>query len=187
MTRPSISTMFAPAILGPALCLACVVAIALAAPDIRIAREVYGGGGGTLGQPPVRVTGTVGQPAVGILDASGVVLRSGFWQPSGPVSAVPGETAPDRPALLGNTPNPFNPATEISFSVGPAARPTRLQVFDLGGRLVRTLVDGVVSPGVTRIMWRGDDDRGSQVASGVYFYRLQVGGEQFTQKMMLLK
>lgn len=91
-----------------------------------------------------------------------------------------------RYALTQNMPNPFNPMTEISFEL-PERIPVRLQVFDLRGRLVRTLVDGPREAGVQRVTWDGRDARGARVASGVYLYRIQAGDWVDQRKMTLVK
>jgi len=89
-------------------------------------------------------------------------------------------------SLEQNLPNPFNPATTITFTV-PARSHVRLAIYDVGGRLVRTLVNGVVEDGTTEIAWDAVDDHGAHVSSGVYFYRLEAGKELLTKKMILLK
>ena len=89
-------------------------------------------------------------------------------------------------SLAQNTPNPFNPSTTISYTV---AQPTQvsLTVYDLRGRVVKTLVERFVDAGTYQVQWHGRDSKGRAVASGVYFYRLQA--EEFTmvRKMVLLK
>jgi hypothetical protein len=88
---------------------------------------------------------------------------------------------------LENYPNPFNPATTIRYSLPKATRVT-LAVYDVGGRLVRTLIDHAKTPaGVFETRWDGLGDRDAPVASGVYFYRLTIAGETLTRKMVLLK
>lgn len=88
--------------------------------------------------------------------------------------------------LSRNVPNPFNPATEISFAL-PRAGAVKLQIFDVAGRVVRTLVHGRLEAGTHAAVWRGLDDTGARAASGTYFYRLEAGGDVFTRKMTLLK
>jgi hypothetical protein len=95
---------------------------------------------------------------------------------------------PDRLTLMGNTPNPFNPMTTIRFVVpaGPR-RDHTLRIYDVAGRLVRELSSGSIEPGVHDVRWDGTDDRGTQVSSGVYLYRVSVGTESLRGKMVLLK
>jgi len=89
-------------------------------------------------------------------------------------------------ALGQNHPNPFNPTTEIPFSVAKTGR-VSLNVYDAGGRLVRRLVDGVNEPGSHTATWDGRDDLGNAVGSGVYFCRLTAGKAIRVRKMVLLK
>ncbi len=96
---------------------------------------------------------------------------------------------PDQPpalALLPNTPNPFNPETVFRFGLPEAGR-ARLEVYDLAGRHVRTLVDGPVSAGWQTATWDGRGDGGERVASGVYFCRLEVGARELSRKVVVLK
>jgi len=89
-----------------------------------------------------------------------------------------------------NVPNPFNPTTAISYAVPDLAAGARvsLRVFDIGGRLVRVLAEGFRAPGEYTVYWDGTNERGTPVASGVYFYRMISGdGQVFTRKMVLLK
>ncbi len=88
--------------------------------------------------------------------------------------------------LAQNYPNPFNPTTTIAFNLPTAGR-VKLQVFDVRGRLVRTLLDEQRDAGNHSVMWNGRDDRGAAAASGMYLYRLQAGGQTQQRPMMLVK
>jgi hypothetical protein len=93
-------------------------------------------------------------------------------------------------ALHQNYPNPFNPTTTIAFSIGEGvvgAIHARLDVYNVLGQRVTTLVDGYVEPGRHEYEWDGTDRSGRQVASGLYFYRLIAGRDAETKKMVLLK
>jgi hypothetical protein len=96
------------------------------------------------------------------------------------------DRAPTGLALLSTVPNPFNPSTTIAFSVDEPAH-VRLRVFDVGGRAVRTLIDGPRGRGEHSVMWDGHDGRGNAAGSGVYFVRLESGGQTRTRKIVLLK
>jgi hypothetical protein len=96
------------------------------------------------------------------------------------------EAAAPRFALYANRPNPFNPRTEIAFELSHAQR-AHLDVYDVGGRHVRTLVDEVRKPGRHRIVWDGTDQGGRAVASGIYLYRLRGDTRTVTRRMMLLR
>jgi len=71
--------------------------------------------------------------------------------------------------------------------VPPGATSVQLVVYDVVGRRIRTLVDGVEPPGARAVTWEGRDDAGRFVASGVYFYRLRAGSTTLTRRMVLLK
>jgi hypothetical protein len=95
-----------------------------------------------------------------------------------------------RAAIRAAEPNPFNPRTLIHFEVPGTAGglvPTRLEIFDLKGRLVRQIHIGPLSPGPHALEWDGVDGQGRGVASGVYLAVLRCAGEQRTLKMSLVK
>ncbi len=85
-----------------------------------------------------------------------------------------------------NNPNPFNPSTEIRFNVSRAGTGS-LRIYNLRGELVRTLKSGRFAAGSDVVVWNGRADGGEAVGSGVYFYRLEVGIEALTRRMVLLK
>lgn len=91
------------------------------------------------------------------------------------------EQTPDRFVLSQNYPNPFNPRTTIAFSL-PQAQFVKLAVYDLTGRLVKTLVNGYTAAGTHHATFDASD-----LASGVYVYRLEAGSYQQTNKMALVK
>ncbi len=93
---------------------------------------------------------------------------------------------PERFALLGAYPNPFNPSTTIAFEL-PSSTMVRLGIYDLQGRLVRRLVDGHLPAGSHGIVWDGRDRSGRTVGSGVYLYRFLAAGLEETRKIMLVK
>ena len=116
---------------------------------------------------------------IGVVNAWG--LRFTYAQ----VASAP-QDLPARTALLGNRPNPFNPATNIDFELAAAAR-VRLEVFDLAGRRVATLVDESLDAGRHTARWSGRDDAGRAASTGTYFYRLSAGPDVQVRKMLLLK
>ena len=89
-------------------------------------------------------------------------------------------------ALSQNYPNPFNPETTISYDLAEGSE-VRLEVYNVMGQLVNTLVSEAQAAGRYRMRWSGQDAFGRQVASGVYFYRLQTEGFKAVRKLMLLK
>jgi len=89
--------------------------------------------------------------------------------------------------LAQNAPNPFNPSTTIAFTVDPAGGPWNLRVYDLAGRLVRTLAAGPAVADSLSAVWDGTDRAGRPVAAGVYRYRLAQGGRSESRSMALLE
>jgi hypothetical protein len=96
-------------------------------------------------------------------------------------------------SLIGNYPNPFNPETIIRFSVGAISTategilPVRIDVYNIRGQHVRTLVDGLFESGDYDIAWNGTDENDNPVASGVYFYRMVSGEHTEVKRMLLMK
>jgi hypothetical protein len=88
--------------------------------------------------------------------------------------------------LAQNMPNPFNPKTTIAFNL-PQAADVRLEVYDVAGRRVATLINRNLAAGPHEVVWNGLADGGEHVASGVYFYRLAAGDRELSRKMVLLK
>ncbi len=125
-----------------------------------------------------RVAGQAGQ-----LNSWGVRIR-GTGSPVGIEEA--GQQLPDKFALMQNYPNPFNPSTKISFSL-PEAGQARLEIFDIMGRKVVTLLDSPLPAGTHTIDWNGKSGSGDAVSSGVYFARLNVGDRRAVIRMSLLK
>jgi hypothetical protein len=85
-----------------------------------------------------------------------------------------------------NYPNPFNPTTTISFSL-PSGGHAALDVYNILGRKVITLFDGLATAGENQVVWEGVDAGGSPVASGIYFYKLKTSAFEQTRKMVLMK
>lgn len=89
-------------------------------------------------------------------------------------------------SAISATPNPFNPATNISFLLNKDTDMS-LCVYNVRGQLVATLMQGLLHTGVYTITWNGTSDSGSPVASGVYYYQLSSPDEQVSNKMLLVK
>jgi hypothetical protein len=88
--------------------------------------------------------------------------------------------------LKGNYPNPFNPETVIKFYL-PQDSKVNLRVYNILGQVVHTLVDEPLAAGDHSVTWNGKNEQGRDVASGVYFYRIQAGSFESIQKMTLLR
>jgi hypothetical protein len=111
------------------------------------------------------------------------------YEVTGPWAPVPSSTdwLANGPGLsLSVFPNPFRNSTRITYSAAESSM-VRVDVHDAGGRRVRTLVEQRVPGGRHAVSWDGRDDRGSAVASGVYFIELVAGGAKVTRKVELLR
>lgn len=108
-----------------------------------------------------------------------------YWGEAVPTSVA--ESAPIvRNTLEQNFPNPFNPITTIAFSVAENSH-VLLAIYDVRGRLVRTLMNEPRGVGSYHVVWDGKTGAGTRASSGVYFYRLTAGRFKSTKKMLLLK
>ena len=97
-----------------------------------------------------------------------------------------GATTPAETKVLGNYPNPFNPSTTISYTMGQAGWVT-LKVFNTLGQEIATLVDGYQTAGQQTALWNGLNQNGQTVSSGLYFYRLSTTGAVHSGRMLLAK
>jgi len=89
-------------------------------------------------------------------------------------------------SLRQNYPNPFNPLTRIDFSLKNSA-PVALEIFNIKGQRVKTLVNDVLSEGNHSVIWNGTNSQDRSVGAGIYFYRLTTPDTSLTRKMLLLK
>ncbi len=143
----------------------------------------------------------VGKPSVSIMKDVSRPEQTEFWYLVVSDKTVSAEkeilvenAEPELPevfSLSPNYPNPFNPSTTIKFQLparnGPASVRTVLRVYDILGRLVRTIVDEDMSPGFYTKQWDGLNDNGIRISSGVYFYSITAGEFRETKKMLLIK
>ncbi|MGH7496867.1 MAG: FlgD immunoglobulin-like domain containing protein [bacterium] len=148
-----------------------------------------------ISMPPHNVTAAMGLPVVAQNET-----RNRLWHRELLLGALPksnGEDAEDQPELAAERvedyalaaevyPNPFNPSTTIRFRLREAA-PVKLQIFNISGQLVRTLVDEDLPAGEHLRQWNARNHRGEAVATGTYLYRLRLGARLVTGQMQLLK
>jgi hypothetical protein len=148
----------------------------------QITESVIGSGGGGGSGGSYSIVGTVGQPTIGVMSGGSYVNEVGFWyQPGWILTGVEDELLPKRFSLGQNFPNPFNPVTTFRFSVPRTARVT-VTLYDVAGRVVRTLTDETYEPGYHTLPL---DAHG--LASGVYFCRMTSEDFSETTKLLLLK
>jgi len=140
--------------------------------------------------------GTVGQPVVGVggFEPGSIDVYHGFWyfpKPSSSVNSPEGPVAGER--SLWNAPNPFTTSTTIHFQI-PNRSQVRLRIYDMDGKLVRSLVDASYTAGQHSTAWDARNESGEQVATGYYYYTLDAqpldqSGQavNYQQKMLLMK
>jgi hypothetical protein len=109
-----------------------------------------------------------------------------FFDPMDAPDGTDGSQLPETFNLAQNYPNPFNPATTITYSV-PERSHVTVDVFNVLGQRVRTLIDREQAAGSYTVTWDGADDRGTALATGVYLYRFRAGDYIETRKMLLMK
>jgi hypothetical protein len=133
---------------------------------------------------------SVGQPTVGPAASTSYQVVLGVWNAvtgtGTGVTEIPTGELPETFALAQNYPNPFNPVTQIAFDL-PRATHAKLEIYNIVGRKVITLLDDKRSAGSYVADWDGRDDSGNSVASGFYLYRLKTDDAVATRKMILLK
>ena len=162
-----------------------------------ISRQVIGNGATMIydGQGNLVLGGTVGQTFVGVsgYEAGSADLYHGFWYFQSSASSVDDDIVAGETSQLWNSPNPFTSSTTIHFNI-PNRSSVRLRIYDMDGKLVRSLVDASYSAGDHSIAWNATDDNGDQLATGYYYYTLDAqpsgqGGRSinYQQKMLLMK
>lgn len=117
--------------------------------------------------------------------------QTGASLPSSPVSVDYATDANDannvnKTKLMQNLPNPFNPSTLINYSVANKGK-VNIEVYNILGQKVAKLVDEIKNPGQHHVEFKGKSDKGHDLPSGVYFYRLTTKSSKLTKKMLLLK
>jgi hypothetical protein len=149
-------------------------------------------GGGVLSSTNYNAAASVSQTAIGSLTGSNFLAYIGFWYPgilTGITEDKTGETIEPNALvtrLYNARPNPFANQTAIRYSLSAKSKAS-LFIYDITGRLVKTLVNASIEPGVYSINWNGKNERDQQVASGVYFYQLKTDNYLKTNKLLLTK
>jgi len=155
------------------------------AAQVRLTHGVLGGGGTTASGGGVQLSATAGQGVTACCQGAQQRIQSGFWAVQTLALSNVGQDeavgVPEIFELAQNFPNPFNPVTTVSYIL-PVGGAVRLEIFDLCGRSMGVLVDAVQAAGRYRV-----EIDGSQMASGVYIYRLHAGERQGIRKMTLIK
>jgi hypothetical protein len=149
---------------------------------------VIGAGGGPAAGTGNNFNGTLGQPTpIGQGSNNLTTIDAGYWAQVRPWIPT-GTTTPVvlRNELFQNYPNPFNPTTTVEYTLAQALF-VEIEIFNVRGQKVKTLVNETRPPGRHRVQWNGNNDAGLRVASGVYFYRIRAGSYTDVKKLVLLK
>lgn len=153
-----------------------------------LTKQALGAAGGDGTSASHLVSFTLGLPAIGPTSSAKISVIAGFWFAGTGVIGVRdalGETGATR--LHSNFPNPFRGQTSLAFEIagsGKSVVDTRLDIYDVQGRLVKTLVREPLLAGHHRVAWDGTDASRQRVPSGIYLGRLTVGGESRTIRLV---
>lgn len=181
-------------VIGLAICCAAVSALAVTPAGAQYSLGWFTiDGGGTTGAAGGSYTlrGTAGQPDAGFLTGSSYALSGGFWGSTNTTTGI----VPDEPAggavplafrLHTAAPNPFSQRTSLAFDL-PAASAVQLDVYDVAGRLVKTLARESLPAGSHERGWDRTDRNGRQVAAGIYFVRFDAGSMAAREKIVVLR
>lgn len=175
--------------------LLCIPVVTSKAGYLLLSDALSSSGGGAKSQSYLLGV-TIGQAVTGVDSNSTYIEAAGFchwdmpaWCPP-EVGVKDGSNfdipLPTEYSLSQNYPNPFNPVTTINYSL-PEAVHVKLEIYNVLGQKVRTLVDGLQVAGYKRVHWNGRDEYRGEMASGVYFYRLEAGRYSSSKKLLLLK
>jgi len=145
-------------------------------------------GGGEMSSAAYRCGATAGQTAAGQLTGPSYWALIGFWQADFGVGIREEAHWPNQGPLVTRlyapAPNPSRAHAAIRYSLAAETR-AQVQVHDLTGRLVRTLVNTVQKPGRYASRWDGQDNAGRMLANGIYFCRMHADDYQATEKLVL--
>lgn len=179
------------------LCLLTLLFATVSTPSTAqyaVTRSVLDMAGGVRISASYRLVDACGQTAADVSASPSYILKSGFLAlgllPTGiegPETHIP---LPRSYVLEQNYPNPFNPSTTIRYDIPESAGQgvlVRLDILNMRGQRIRTLVDDLRGPGSYTVHWDGRSDRGERVGSGIYFYRIVTDRFTTTRKMTVLK
>jgi hypothetical protein len=174
------------------LILAFLVGLVVAAnaQNFRCDWSVNGIGGGEMSSTAYRCGATAGQTAAGFMTGTEFLAVVGFWQ-ADYQTGIAEKQGPVFPKglitrLEAVAPNPFRNQTQVRYALATEG-PVYIEVHDLAGRAVRTLVTGRQPAGRYDVVWRGQDDAGRELANGIYFCRLEAGDRLDVTKILLAR
>ncbi|MCK5075819.1 MAG: T9SS type A sorting domain-containing protein, partial [Calditrichia bacterium] len=120
------------------------------------------------------------------LSGYNAMMRAVVAVPEGDYPEEDNDDLENKIELKQNYPNPFNPITSIEFII-PRANHVKLEIYNMLGQKVKTLVNTKMQAGPHTMQWNGKDEEGNSVSSGVYFYRIKAGKYSKIRKMLFLK
>lgn len=179
-------------LIGFALLLVCFRAVQPASAEFTLRNDLNPPGSINGAGEEYQLTGSVSWIFTGQVTDEPWVLIQGFWTPamSNPSSVEESHRSCYSFMLRQNYPNPCRPRTAIEFAVPGAEGSqvhTSLIIYDVSGRQIRQLLDQEVPAGFHRLDWRGHNDAGEPVSSGVYFCKLTSGQQIATKRLIVLK
>jgi hypothetical protein len=181
--------------LGPTIVTAVFLTSIATASAFELQKVAYSGGAFEAGSGSFMLRATVGEAGiVGAVTGGSFQLGEGFWAGIWRLTAT--DVSEEGPAgdseiryanaFRQNFPNPFGAWTVLAFSVAEESS-VEMVIFNVQGRRVATVTDGILSPGRYEARWDGRDGLGRFVAAGVYFARLQIGEWSETKKMLRVR
>ncbi|MDO9577347.1 MAG: FlgD immunoglobulin-like domain containing protein [Candidatus Cloacimonadales bacterium] len=120
-------------------------------------------------------------------NGSAIIDMGAYEYGAEPYVEAPQNLVPSTPNQLTNYPNPFNPSTTIKFSVTQTSSFVTLEIYNIKGQKVKTLIDAYLPKGVFSTTWNGRDSSNKRVSSGEYIAKLQQDGKETAKKIMMLK
>ncbi|MEO0076054.1 MAG: T9SS type A sorting domain-containing protein, partial [candidate division WOR-3 bacterium] len=142
---------------------------------------------GNLTSSIYKTSATVSQTAIGSLTGNNFLALLGFWYPGIIVSIDEEDDLMPTPLitdLYSAMPNPFKTTTALSYSLATNEK-VMLAIYDISGRLLTTLVNEKMPPGIYRVVWNGKNQRNQQVSAGIYFCQLKTANYSKTRKLLL--
>lgn len=153
----------------------------------QVRRSVIASGALGSSAPIHSVRSTMGEPVVGGVSGAVHGVDGGYWHEPDSPTGIEEETIPEVFSLAPLAPNPARTPIEVLFDVPPRGGAVDLRVFDVAGRLVRTLQHGDAAPGRHRALWDGRDEQGNRSAFGIYVLVMKAPGYTATRKLVLAR
>ena len=122
----------------------------------------------------------------GLLSIDEMMISFGLYFPGGQLNSDINDISPDKHLLHSNFPNPFNPITSLRYDL-PEDGLVNITIYDMMGRIVKTLVNSSQTAGYKSIKWNATNHRNEPVSAGLYLYMIQAGEFRQAKKMVLLK